>query len=123
MDLLPSEVIVAEDCPKNAKLGKISERFQILCGKKRGFHHENEHNLGYDANIRKLIGLSQFKWVILIGNTFTVILPTLRKDPDIAMVSRPFVRFETSLKEPIGVSRILPTESCIKKGDDPKLIF
>jgi hypothetical protein len=32
------------------------------------WYHENEHNLGYDANIRKLIGLSQFKWVILIGN-------------------------------------------------------
>jgi hypothetical protein len=85
MDLLPSEVIAAEDCPKNAKkLGKISERFQILLGKKRGFeYHENEHNLGYDANIRKLIGLSQFKWVILIGNDDlflkAVILPTLRK--------------------------------------------
>jgi hypothetical protein len=31
MDLLPSEVIAAEDCSKERKRnGKISERFQIL---------------------------------------------------------------------------------------------
>lgn len=133
MDLLPSEVIVAEDCSKERKeIRKISERFQILLGKKNVVlqYHENEHNLGYDANIRKLIDLSQFKWVILIGNDdlflkagLSYIADFCERHPDIAMVSRPFVRFETSLKEPIGVSRILPTESCIKKGDDPKLIF
>jgi hypothetical protein len=42
----------------------------------------------------------------LIGNDDLflklIILPTFAKHPDIAMVSRPFVRFETSLKEPIG---------------------
>lgn len=133
MDLLPNEVIVAEDCSKERnQIRQISERFQILFSSKKVVlqYHENEHNLGYDANIRKLIGLSQFKWVILIGNDdlflkdgLTHIADFCERHPDIAMVSRPFIRFETSLHEPIGVSRILPAETCVKQGDDPKLIF
>lgn len=133
MDFLPNEVIICEDFSKERRaISQITEKHRTSFEEKnvKITYIENETNLGYDANIRKLIDLALFKWVVLIGNDDLFLKDGLKeidlfckKNPDIAMISRPFIRFEKDIHLPLGVSRILPTEKRIKNGDSPKLIF
>ncbi len=133
MDFLPNEIIICEDFSKQRKgISQVTESYRISFEEKQVkiSYIENETNLGYDANIRKLIDLASYKWVILIGNDDLFLKNGLKeidifckKNPDIAMISRPFIRFEKDIHLPIGISRILPTERLIKIGDSPKLIF
>ncbi|MWB93804.1 glycosyltransferase [Flavobacterium sp. GA093] len=133
MDFLPNEIIICEDFSKErVAIGEITARHrsQFEENNVKITYIENESNLGYDANIRKLIDKALHKWVILIGNDDLFLKNGLQeidlfcqKNPDVAMVSRPFVRFEKDITKPLGISSVLPTETIIKKGDSPKLIF
>ncbi|WP_128414928.1 MULTISPECIES: glycosyltransferase family 2 protein [unclassified Flavobacterium] len=133
MSLLPNEIIICEDFSKQRnEIRKITENHRNKFEGKNVIltYIENENNLGYDANIRKLIDLALCKWVILIGNDDLFLKDGLKeidlfckKNPDVAMISRPFIRFEKDIDKPIGISRILPGEAIIQKGDSPKLIF
>jgi len=132
--LLPNEVIVCEDNSKERPMLKeISDQWQEKFHSKGiEFNYvENEVNLGYDANVRKLIELAKYKWVILIGNDdlflkdgIEIISRFCFDNPDIAMVSRPFVRFNTDVNSPIGESRIFTEEQIVKAGShSSKYIF
>lgn len=133
MNFFPDEVIICEDFSKERNLIKeITEKNKISFeqNKIKLTYIENKINLGYDANIRKLIDLASYKWVVLIGNDDLFLENGLReidifckKNPDISMVSRPFIRFEKDISKSIGISRILPGETIVIKGDSPKLIF
>ena len=133
MNFLPNEIIICEDFSKQRNvIRQITEmqRMRFIEKEVKITYIENETNLGYDANIRKLIDLALYKWVILIGNDDLFLKNGLeeidkfcKKNPDIAMVSRPFIRFEKDISKPLGISRILPTETIIKNGDSPRLIF
>ncbi len=133
MEKLPDEVIICEDDSK--------ERFQIRMvteSKSNAFgskqiklsYIENEVNLGYDANIRKLITQASYKWVVLIGNDDLFLKNGLneietfcKKNPEIAMISRPFVRFKDDINKPIGVSRMFPKETIVNTNVSSKFIF
>lgn len=133
MEKFPEEVIICED---NSK-----ERLQIRAVTELKFpefefkqikltYIENEINLGYDANIRKLITKALHKWVILIGNDdlflkngLTEIDSFCTRNPNIAMISRPFIRFEDDINKPIGISRMLPKETIVTKLMSSKYIF
>ena len=133
MHLIPDEVLICEDFSKERKeIQQIAERYKVLFHQKnvRFNYIENEVNLGYDANVRKLIEQAIFKWVILIGNDDLFLKDGLQqiadfceKHKDISMISRPFIRFDTDINKPIGVSRILDKETILKSGDSPKFIF
>ncbi|MBO9582987.1 MAG: glycosyltransferase family 2 protein [Flavobacterium sp.] len=133
MDMLPNEIIICEDFSKERnEIRAVAEEYQIAFNTKKVIvsYIENEKNLGYDANIRKLIDLAQFKWVVLIGNDDLFLKNGLKeidvfckKNESIAMVSRPFIRFENNINKPLGISRVLPTEVIIGKGDSAKFIF
>jgi glycosyltransferase involved in cell wall biosynthesis len=133
MTFLPNEIIICEDFSKQRnEIRKITEKYQSQFAEKQVImtYIENETNLGYDANIRKLIDLALYKWVVLIGNDDLFLKNGLeeidkfcKKNPNVAMVSRPFLRFEKDISKPIGVSRILPNETIVKKQDSPRLIF
>lgn len=133
MDFLPNEIIICEDFSKEREaIKRITEKHRFYFEERNVIitYIENETNLGYDANIRKLIDLAIYKWVILIGNDDLFLKNGLKeidsfctKNPDILMVSRPFIRFEKDINKPLGISRFLPKETIIKKGDSPKFIF
>lgn len=133
MEKQPEEIIICEDFSKDRK--KISE---IVTNQINRFSNknviityiENEVNLGYDANIRKLINRAKSKWVVLIGNDDLFLKNSLDdindfcdKNPQVAMVSRTFLRFDTDIKKPIGTSSLFKEDKIIKTGDDAKLIF
>ena len=129
----PNEIIVCEDFSKDREkirniVSNQNERFttkNVLVT-----YIENEVNLGYDANIRKLISESISKWVILIGNDDLFLKNGIidieefcSKNPTIAMTSRTFLRFDTNINQPIGKSSLFKEDKVIKTGEDPKLIF
>jgi glycosyltransferase involved in cell wall biosynthesis len=133
MDKQPNEIIICEDFSKDRK--KISEivNNQIYRFSNKNLiitYIENEVNLGYDANIRKLINKALSDWVILIGNDdlflkegITNIDEFCTKNNSIAMASRTFIRFENDINKPLGTSSLFNEDKIIKKEDDPRLIF
>lgn len=133
MNRMPDEVVICEDFSKERSvITQITNQFKPLFELKNVIltYVENEENLGYDANIRKLIDIALYKWVILIGNDDLFLKTGLeeihsfcQRNNSVAMISRPFVRFEKDINKPLGISRILSEETIIKKGDSPKLIF
>lgn len=133
MEKQPDEIIICEDFSKDRK--KINE---IVTSQIHRFSNknvvityiENEVNLGYDANIRKLINKAQSDWVILIGNDdlflkegITNIDEFCTKNNSVGMVSRTFIRFEKNINKPLGTSSLFNEDKIIKKEDDPRLIF
>lgn len=133
MDMMPDEVLICEDFSKErSEIRSVAEKYKSILESKNVIvsYIENDYNLGYDANIRKLIDLAKSKWVILIGNDDLFLKNGLKeidefckKNESIAMISRPFIRFEKDINKPLGVSRILPDEIIIGKKESPKLIF
>lgn len=133
MNFLPNEIIICEDFSKEREaIKEITNKYRFYFDEQKVIitYVENETNLGYDANIRKLVDLALYKWVVLIGNDDLFLKNGLKeidlfckKNNSVAMISRPFVRFEKQIEKPIGVSRILNEETIIKKGNSPKLIF
>lgn len=133
MEKHPDEVIVCEDDSKERlqiRMVTESKSHEFASKQIKLTYIENEVNLGYDANIRKLIELALYKWVVLIGNDdlflkngLTEIDSFCKKNPDIAMVSRPFIRFKDDINEPIGVSRMFPKETIVNTNLSSKFIF
>jgi abequosyltransferase len=132
--VLPAEITIRED--KSAEREEIRsivdewrERFAVEgCSVNYG---ENESNLGYDANLRSVIGMSRSHWVMLIGNDDLLckecvekIENYLRDCGQAKMISRSFVRFDTDISKPIGISRLSKTNKVFRaEGSSPKMIF
>ena len=129
----PDEVIICEDFSKDRKVINeiVSCQINRFSTKKVLITYiENEVNLGYDANVRKLINKAQSDWVVLIGNDDLFLKEGIsnidefcKQNPSIAMASRTFIRFEKDINQPLGVSSLFNDDRVFKSGDDPKLIF
>lgn len=134
LDKVPDEVIICEDFSKErAILKEIAKKWEptfVQKGCKFRFI-ENEKNLGYDGNIRKLIQESSYKWVILIGNDdlflkdgLDIIDKFCKKNPMVGMISRPYIRFNTDINRPLGYSKLFPSEKIvIHDQDSSKYVF
>jgi len=133
MDKQPNEIIICEDFSKDRSKIRV-----IVENQKERFRQmnvlityiENDVNLGYDANIRKLLKKATSKWVVLIGNDDLFLKNSIKdlnefcnKNRQVAVVSRTFLRFDTNIKRPIGTSSLFKEDKIIKIGDDAKLIF
>lgn len=133
MEKFPNEVVICEDFSKQRpEIEAIVKRYTPLFSKNNIElnYIENEVNLGYDANVRKLIHVSNYKWVILMGNddlflkdSITTIDDYCTKNPEVAMVSRTFLRFKDDLNTILGVSSNFKEDTIVKKGDPSKYIF
>lgn len=135
MVLLPNEIVICEDGSKERQeISKIAQNWKVEFTKVNCdlVFIENETNLGYDGNVRKLIEVSSYKWVILIGNDdlflkkgIKVLKEFTDKNENISMISRPFLRFDTDVDKPLGVSKISAKESIFinKHGTSSKMIF
>src|SRR5579859_4313036 len=132
--LLPSEITICEDkSPEREGIRRIVESW-------RGWfetescsvnYHENEVNLGYDANLRKVIAVSHSPWVMLMGND-DLLMPGcietaaqyLAATPQVRMISRSFVMFEGSRDKPLGVSRLTRYDQVfVARKSSPAMLF
>lgn len=135
MSLLPNEIVICEDGSKERKeLSEIGSQWKERFHKKNCnlIFIENETNLGYDANVRKLIEVSSFKWVVLIGNDdlflkdgLSILKEFTDRNKNISMVSRPFIRFSDDINKPLGLSSIDSKENIYSNSNksSSKMIF
>ena len=135
MSRLPDEIIICEDgSPERTELEAIAKIWKPRMEEKNCalLFVENDINLGYDGNVRKLIEIASYKWVILIGNDdlflangIVILDKFVRKYPDIAMISRPFLRFTTDVTKPLGLSSIDSKENIYsyKRNISSRMIF
>lgn len=114
--LIPAEIRICEDdSPDRDGIRAIveawRERFDAIGSTVT--YSENDHNLGYDANLRKVISSSRCPWVLLIGNDDVLLERGVElaerfilDNPETNVISRTFLRFERDVRMPIGISRI-----------------
>lgn len=118
--VLPAEITICEDnSPERELIRRVVREWQERFTAEGCVisYKENDHNLGYDGNLRTLISSSHCPWVMLIGNDDILLEPCveraedfIRKRHDISMISRSFLRFETDHLSPLGTSKISSTD-------------
>jgi glycosyltransferase involved in cell wall biosynthesis len=132
--VLPAEVVICEDeSPERLAIRSIvhewRERFaRVGCPVR---YRENECNLGYDGNLRAVVGASNSPWVMVIGNDdlllegcIGTIERFIRSNSRLRMISRSFVRFKNNIHRPIGVSRVSSVDSVFSAvNSSAKMIF
>jgi glycosyltransferase involved in cell wall biosynthesis len=110
------EIILCEDLSPHRDLIRAIascyfEKFNSIgC---RLLYIENSINLGYDANLRKIISNSTGDYIVLMGND-DVLLPNAASEIDgfiesnkgINAISRGILRFEHSIEKPAGISQL-----------------
>lgn len=124
--IFPDEVIACEDfSPERSDITKVALRWTPLLESKgiKFSYIENDRNLGYDGNVRKLIESAAYKWVILMGDDDVILKDGLSiikefclKNPNVSMISRPFLRFVDSINHPLGVSKVIDHETIVQYG-------
>lgn len=117
----PGEILICEDCSaERNEIRSIAEWFSSAfeAGGTTLRYHENERNLGYDANIRELLKLAGKPWVMLIGNddlllscAVTMARCGIEKFPNVDMFSCAYLKFTGSLENTIGCTSLSATDA------------
>jgi abequosyltransferase len=132
--VLPAEITICEDNSADRPLIRpIVDQWRARFAKEGCTinYHENETNLGYDGNLRKVIGMSRSRWVMLMGNDDVLLkrgIETaesfLLTHDDVTMVSRSFLRFDNDIEKPVGVSRIASMDTVFRADNSSsKMVF
>jgi glycosyltransferase involved in cell wall biosynthesis len=132
--VLPAEVTICEDnSPERESLRSIVDewRDRFAAAGCAINYHENDRNLGYDGNLRKVIACSHCSWVMLIGNDDLLLEQGVERaeqfiqaNGTVNVISRSFVRFRNDVHEPIGVSRASSTDRIFTASNSSsKMIF
>ncbi|WP_047250051.1 glycosyltransferase family 2 protein [Chromobacterium subtsugae] len=133
-DVLPDELLICEDkSPRRAEIRAVIEsmRPRFAAGACALTYIENEENLGYDGNIRKIIASSASDYVLILGDDdvlFKEAIPKIRafvqQHPQANFISRTFSRFAEQPQNIINTTWIRTSDCVIKRDDaDPNIIF
>lgn len=132
--VLPAEITICEDKSSDrdeirAIVSDWKDRFAAeSC---RIVYLENELNLGYDGNLRKVINVSSEPWVMLMGND-DILLPEcvetaaryIAANPQIRMISRSFLMFHNDVNKPKGVSQLSSEDQVFNsRNSSPKMML
>jgi len=132
--VLPAEITICEDMsPERSQIRMIVEywREKFNAFSCRINYRENERNLGYDANLRRVISVSSEPSVMLMGND-DILLPGciekaahfIQQNPKIQMISRSFMIFQSDSKRIEGISQFSPNDQVLNfKNSSSKLMF
>jgi abequosyltransferase len=117
------EIVIAEDCsPERDQITKIVKQFEAeFPGTIR--YELNKENLGYDANIRRLIELSKGEYCLFLGNddllapnASQTLYEILQRASDCGVIVRTYATFEESPTEYKQIFRYFPDELTIAPG-------
>ena len=127
----PGEILICEDYSAERNvIQSIAESFSDAFEKNGTLltYHENERNLGYDANVRELLRLAKKPWVMLIGND-DILLPSavamarrgVERFPHVDMFSCAYLKFAGTVDNIIGstsfsVTDIIATRQSFDSG-------
>jgi abequosyltransferase len=120
----PHEIIICEDgSAQRSEIRVLVDQFShAMIGNITNVRYiENELNLGYDGNLRKLISVATADYVFFIGND-DYILPNAMKAVGSFLsqhkslaASRSFARFSSDPMTPVGYSRAYSIDQLLNK--------
>jgi abequosyltransferase len=118
--VMPAEVTICEDMsPEREAIRSIADAWRERFASKGCIlnYQENERNLGYDGNVRRIIHASHSTWVLLIGND-DLLLPGCIEAiaaytaayPEQRMMSRSFLMFKSTIQNELGFAQLYPKD-------------
>jgi abequosyltransferase len=122
-DYASFEIVICEDrSPERPKIAAIVEQYTLSHpGKIRFF--ENEHNLGYDANIRNLVEKAVGHYCFFMGNddlmcpnALTVAADIIIRHPGVGFLLRSYAWFDEVPERPADVVRYFNEERKFSAG-------
>jgi abequosyltransferase len=119
------EILICEDAsPERAQIHAIVQSFQTP-SLWRLRYVENPHNLGYDANIRRLVELAQGEFCFFMGNddvmapqALRTCLNHLQNHPDVGLVLRAYAIFQTDPQHLTSTIRYVDAPTLLNAGAD-----
>ena len=117
------EIVISEDA--SAERCLIAAIAQDAASKCRWpiRYYENEANLGYDANVRRLIELARGEYCLFMGNddllapgALRTLLRALADHPDTGLVLRGYACFDERNAEPYGEVRYVSRPTVLTSG-------
>lgn len=117
------EVVINEDgSPERQLIGEVVERYAALYPD-RIRYFENEHNLGYDANLRSLIERARGEYCLFMGNddlmclgALKTISDTISRYPKIGVFLRSFAAFDGTPDNVVQIFRYFDREIFFPAG-------
>jgi hypothetical protein len=119
-----SEVLICEDCsPERSQISSIVENFKIAHPGLNIRYIENQKNLGYDGNIRRLIELACSDYCLFLGNddllcrgSLSVIKNTLNSYSNCGVLIRSYATFDKDPRKIKQEFRYFPNEKLLGPG-------
>ncbi len=117
------DVLICEDgSPERAAIANVVQRFQQT-HPGRILYEENDANLGYDGNIRRLVERADGQYCVFMGNddllcagALASIAASIQRQPDCGVVVRSYASFEGSPDQFKQVFRYFPKEHVLPAG-------
>ena len=119
------EIIISEnDSPERQGIRAVAEKYAAI---KPGHirYSENQKNLGYDGNLRRLIGLATGEYCLFMGNddlmcpgALGIAASVLRRHPGVGIVVRSYADFIDTPDKIDQEYRYFPTERILKAGSN-----
>lgn len=129
-DFLNFEVVICENnSPERANIRSVVERYQQTA-KFAIRLFENEKNLGYDGNIRRLIRKAEGSYLFLCGNDDLLapgalrrIADAIQKHPGVGVILRTYATFRDTPDKIDQIYRYFPEERVFPPGPETIVTF
>jgi len=124
------EIVIAEDnSPQRTSISAVVSTYSRLHGN-RIYYHENPFNLGYDANLRKLIELSSGLYVLFMGNddllapgALASVAEALCSRNNVGAILRSYSSFYTNPADVAQVFRYFDEDRIFMPGQESIITF
>lgn len=119
------DIVICEDgSPERRCIADVANRYsQRHPGRIR--YLENERNLGYDGNIRRLVQMATGDYCLFMGNDDLMaagglknVAAAIDRHPDIGVVVRTYAAFDQDPQHPVQTFRYFPEERFFPAGPD-----
>jgi glycosyltransferase involved in cell wall biosynthesis len=119
------EIVICEDqSPQRAEIRAIVQRYRETWPE-RIRYVENEQNLGYDGNLRRLVQTSMGDYCLFMGNddlmtpeSLSALAGAIRRHPNVGVVVRSYQSFEGDPRNIVQTFRYFPQEVLFPAGAD-----
>lgn len=124
------EIVIAEDgSPERESIKAVASQYDSDFPK-RIRYHENEANLGYDGNLRRLIELSRGQYVLFMGNddllaphALSAVVAATQDNPNVGVVLRSYSSFTADPQQPKQIFRYFDQDRYFPPGPDTIVTF
>jgi abequosyltransferase len=117
------ELVICEDAsPEREQIRAVVARFAPRLGARLRYH-ENETNLGFDGNFRRLVSHARGEYLFIMGNddlvcqgAFSAVADAAARYPDMGVLLRAYAFFRDDPANIIQINRYYATECSFPPG-------